>query len=56
MEMVDVYVPLLPARAKDKWGYTEEFEAVGFKVERFVEMDASKSIAYSASIYIRKTN
>ena len=53
---VDVYVPLLPARAKDEQGYTEEFEAVGFKVERFAEMDASKSIAYSASIYIRKND
>jgi len=53
---VEVYVPLLPARAKDKNGYIEEFEEAGFDVEKFVEMDASKSIAYSASIYIRKTN
>lgn len=53
---VEVFVPLLPARAKDKKGYIEEFESIGFTVEKFVEMDVSASIVYSASIYIRKTN
>ncbi len=52
---IEVYVPVLPARAKDKNGYTEEFENVGFKVESFVEMDVSDAITYSASIYLRKT-
>ena len=52
---VEVFVPLLPARAKDMEGYIEEIEAVGFVVENFVEMDVSKAIAQSASIYIRKT-
>lgn len=54
--IVEVFVPLVPARAKDKKGYTEELENVGFDVENFVEMDASTAIAYSASIYLRKTN
>lgn len=53
---VEVFVPLCPARAKDKNGYIEELEGVGFDVEKFVEMDVSTAIAYSASIYIRKTN
>ena len=53
---VEVFVPLLPARAKDKEGYIKEFESIGFTVEKFVEMDVSSAIAYSASIYIRKTN
>lgn len=53
---VEVFVPLCPARAKDKNGYIEELEGVGFSVEKFVEMDVSTAIAHSASIYIRKTN
>ena len=47
-------IPLLPARAKDKNGYTEEFENVGFDVEKIVEMDVSNAIPHSASIYVRK--
>ena len=52
--VVEVLVPLLPARAKDKNGYIEEFENVGFDVEKFIEMDASTAIPHSASIYVRK--
>ena len=52
---VEVFIPLLPARAKDKDGYIEELEEVGFIVEKFIEMDVSTAIAHSASIYIRKT-
>ena len=52
--VVDVYVPLVPARAKDKNGYTEEFENIGFKIEKFVCMEDSTAIPYSASIYVRK--
>ena len=52
--VVEVLIPLLPARAKDKNGYFEEFEGVGFNVENFVEMDASTAIPHSASIYVRK--
>lgn len=51
---VEVYVPLVPARARDKTGYVEEIENIGFKVEKFIEMDASAAIPYSASIYVRK--
>ena len=52
--VVEVLVPLLPARAKDKNGYIEEFENMGFDVEKFVEMDVSSVIPHSASIYVRK--
>ncbi|MBE6549797.1 MAG: class I SAM-dependent methyltransferase [Ruminococcaceae bacterium] len=52
--IVEVFVPLVPARAKDKNGYVEEFENVGFDVEKFIEMDVSTAIPHSASIYVRK--
>lgn len=51
---VDVWIPLVPARAKDKEDYIAEMEHAGFAVERFVEMDDSNAIPYSASIYTRK--
>ena len=52
--VVEVFLPLLPARAKDKNGYIEEFENIGFNVENFIEMDISTAIPHSASIYVRK--
>ncbi|MBQ8441250.1 MAG: class I SAM-dependent methyltransferase [Clostridia bacterium] len=52
--IVEVLVPLLPARAKDQNGYIEEFENIGFDVEKFIEMDVSAAIPHSASIYVRK--
>lgn len=53
-DVVEVLIPLLPARAKDKNGYIEEFENIGFDVEKFIEMDVSTAIPHSASIYVRK--
>lgn len=53
-KVVDVLIPLVPARAKDRNGYIEEFENVGFEVERFAEMNVSEAIPYSATIYVRK--
>ena len=55
-DVVEVLVPLLPARAKDKNGYIEEFENIGFDVEKFIEMDVSTVIPHSASIYVRKVD
>ena len=52
--IVEVLVPFVPARAKDRNGYIEEFKNIGFAVEKFIEMDVSTSISYSASIYVRK--
>ena len=53
-EPEEVYIPLLPARAKDKSGYIIEFESAGFLVERFEEMGSSSAIPFSASIFVRK--
>ncbi len=53
-EVSEVYIPLLPARAKDQNGYVSELQSVGFTVERFIEMDSSSAIPFSASIYVRK--
>jgi len=50
----EVLIPLLPARAKNKEGYIEEFAAAGFTVENFVEMDVSTAIPHSATVYARK--
>ena len=52
--MAEVFLPLVPARAKDKTGYIEEFENTGFNVEKFVEMDVSADVPHSARIYVRK--
>ena len=51
---VDVLIPLVPARAKDKEDYIAEMEAVGFAVEGFTEMADSDAIPYSVSIFVRK--
>ena len=48
------FVPLLPARAKDENQYIEEFNRIGFSIEKIVEMNVSNAIPYSASIYVRK--
>ena len=52
---VEVSIPLVPARAKDKEDYIAEMEAVGFTVEGFTEMADSDAIPLSASIFVRKT-
>ena len=52
--IAEVFIPLLPARAKDKNGYVEELENVGFDVERFAEMDIFADTPHSANIYVRK--
>lgn len=51
---LEVMLPLVPARGNDRSGYMNEMGHAGFTVERFVEMNPSKSIQYSASIYVRK--
>lgn len=51
---IEVMIPYVPTRANDKDGYIKEMEWAGFTVEKFIEMDSSSSIQYSASIYVRK--
>lgn len=50
----EVLLPLVPARARNRAGYTEEMERAGFVVENFVPMGESPAIQYSANIYVRK--
>ena len=52
--LMEVLVPLLPARAKDKKQYVDELNKIGFYIEKFIEMNVSNAIPYSASIYVRK--
>ncbi len=51
---IEVLIPLVPARAKDREDYVTEMDAAGFSVEKFVEMADSDAIPYSASIFVRK--
>lgn len=51
---IDVLIPLVPARARDREDYISEFESAGFIVEKFVEMDNSDEIHYAASIYVKR--
>ena len=51
---VEVLIPLVPARAKDKEDYLAEMESAGFTVEAFVEMADSDAIPLSASLFTRK--
>ena len=34
--------------------YIDEFNKIGFNIEKFIEMNVSTAIPYSASIYVRK--
>ncbi len=50
----EVRIPCVPARARNREGYTGELERAGFAVENFRIMDQSSAIVYSVSIYARK--
>ena len=52
--MKEIYIPLLPARAKNKDQYISELEKAGFIVDRFIEMGVSTTIPHSATFYARK--
>jgi len=51
---IEVNIPFVPARAKNKDGYIKEFNDIGFIVDNFVETERNAAIQYSASIYVRK--
>lgn len=51
----EVFIPLLPARARSKEGYVTELEAAGFSVEAFERSIENGAILRSADIYVRKT-
>lgn len=50
----EVYIPLLPARARSREGYINELEEAGFAVESFTRSAENDSIIMSADIYARK--
>lgn len=52
--VAEVYIPLVPARAKDRNGYFSELQSAGFAVEVFTEMDISSAIPFSATIFVRR--
>ncbi len=52
--VIEVWVPLVPARANSKEGYFEEMTSVGFGIESFVENVPNEAIMHSCSIYVRK--
>ena len=51
---VEVWIPLVPARARNKDGYIAEMNSAGFVVDDFVEMDMNEQCPYSASINVHK--
>ena len=51
---VEVWIPLVPARARNKEGYIAEMNNAGFVVDNFIEMDINEQCPYSASIYVHK--
>lgn len=50
----EVWIPLLPARARSKEGYISEMRSAGFEVDDFIEMNVNEQIAYSSAIYVHK--
>lgn len=50
----EVWIPCVPARARNREGYIGELERAGFAVENFMEMAENTAIPYSASMYVRK--
>ena len=51
---VEVLVPIVPARAKNKEGYLAEMNEAGFVVDEFIEMATSHKISLSVSIFVHK--
>lgn len=51
---IEVYIPLVPARAKTKEGYETEMNDVGFIIDKFREMEIDQQIIYSATFYVHK--
>lgn len=51
---IEVYVPLIPARAKTREGYMHEMMEIGFAIDAIQEMKTSNKIICSASICVHK--
>jgi hypothetical protein len=51
---IEVNIPLVPGRARNKEGYFREMSEAGFIVDNFIEMEINEQNPYSASIYVHK--
>lgn len=51
---VDVSIPLVAARARNREGYTKELEDVGFVVDVLIEMNFSDQQDCSSAIFVHK--
>ena len=51
---VEVWIPRVPARARNKEGYITEMNNAGFAVDAFVEMEMNEQCPYSVSIFVHK--
>ena len=49
-----VFIPLVPARARNKADYIKELTSAGFIVDEFIEMGENTKCMYSASIHAHK--
>ena len=52
---MQVSLPLVPARARNRQGYKKEMREVGFVVDEIIDMNMSLQIPYSVSIYVHKS-
>lgn len=51
---IEVNIPLVPARARNKEGYLREMSDAGFIVDEFIEMEFNNQNPYSATIFVHK--
>jgi len=52
---IELNLPYVPGREKSKNGYIKELTNVGFKIEKIIEMESSKAVQNSVSIFVKKT-
>ncbi len=50
----EVWIPLVPARSKNKEGYLKEMQNAGFIVEKFINLHRNNKCLHSANIFVRK--
>lgn len=51
---VEVYMPLIPGRARTKEGYESEITKAGFTVDNFIEMKMNTQCPNSVSIFVHR--
>jgi len=51
---MEVFIPLVPGRARTKDDYIEEMTDAGFAVDSFMEMELNDMCPFSATMYVHK--